>query len=196
MNFDCLFPIPVWSVDLDIDNEYLLNYIYELKDSSPGRIISNIRGWQSNNHYEDDFKELSSEVIKYGNKCLDDYGIDSDQMKLKCDNFWANVNTKGSKNKIHDHPKSFVSGVYYVRVSEGSGNIVFHSHANNQFRSFIKFNGIKTTRNTPLNVNRVEYSPKTGRLILFPSYLFHHVKPNTDDEDRVSISFNTLLSKI
>ena len=31
---------------------------------------------------------------------------------------------------------------------------------------------------------------KTGKLLLFPSYLYHGVKPTRGKEDRVSMSFN------
>lgn len=42
----------------------------------------------------------------------------------------------------------------------------------------------------------IQYQPKTGRLILFPSGAMHMVEPNPTDKDRYSISFNCRVQYI
>ena len=37
--------------------------------------------------------------------------------------------------------------------------------------------------------------PIEGLLILFPSYLEHFVEPSNADEDRISISFDVMVTK-
>ena len=38
----------------------------------------------------------------------------------------------------------------------------------------------------------VQYSPKAGTCIMFPSWLWHEVKPNQSSDTRISVSFNFL----
>src|SRR5262249_23732058 len=38
---------------------------------------------------------------------------------------WANVNPQGGLNSSHNHPNNYLSGVYYVSVPPGTGQIVF-----------------------------------------------------------------------
>ena len=41
----------------------------------------------------------------------------------------------------------------------------------------------------------VEYPPKEGLFLLFPSWLFHGVRSNDTKDNRISISFNVTLTK-
>jgi uncharacterized protein (TIGR02466 family) len=36
----------------------------------------------------------------------------------------------------------------------------------------------------------VSVQPKTGSLIIFPSWLMHYVVPNENKDDRISLAFN------
>ena len=38
----------------------------------------------------------------------------------------------------------------------------------------------------------VQYEPVAGRCIMFPSWLWHEVKPNQSNDIRISVSFNFL----
>ena len=38
-------------------------------------------------------------------------------------------------------------------------------------------------------------SAKTNKLIIFPSWLEHGVEPNMSNEDRISLSFNTIFKE-
>jgi len=39
---------------------------------------------------------------------------------------------------------------------------------------------------------QVYYMPKAGTIVMFPSWLWHEVKPNESQDIRISISFNFL----
>ena len=38
----------------------------------------------------------------------------------------------------------------------------------------------------------MKYPAKANRMLIFPAWVEHHVKPNLSDQDRISISFNIL----
>ena len=39
---------------------------------------------------------------------------------------WANINPPGGYNRPHIHPNSHFSGVYYIKATKDSGDIVFN----------------------------------------------------------------------
>ena len=38
---------------------------------------------------------------------------------------WGMINPPGSRNNVHTHPYNYLSGVYYLKVPQNSGNLVF-----------------------------------------------------------------------
>ena len=110
------------------------------------------------------------------------HGIhNSDGMKLKPSNSWANVNEKGSWNRPHLHNGCWYSGVLYLQADGDEGN----------FEAIDK--DCKVVSNFPHHQRvRTNFTlqPKTGDIHLFPSGLMHMVEPNHTDKERYSISFN------
>ena len=43
--------------------------------------------------------------------------------------------------------------------------------------------------------NMIRIRPKTGQIVIFPSYLLHSVYPNNSDQDRITIAVNSHLLK-
>ena len=85
---------------------------------------------------------------------------------------WATVHKEGIMHHMHDHPFALISGVYYVNVPEGSGDIVLydprpqHSH-----EDFV-------------------LTPLPGEFLLFPSWLKHQVQGTVGKDPRISFAFN------
>jgi hypothetical protein len=77
--------------------------------------------------------------------------------------YWAAVHDSGMAHGRHDHPASSVSGVYYVDVPDGSGGIAWHDPR------------------PSVDGGRVPLAifPKSGELVLFPSWLEHEVRPSS-----------------
>jgi len=101
---------------------------------------------------------------------------------------WANVNSKGHSNIVHNHPACVWSGVYYARAVKDSGSVAFLDprHGANMLDTgnelFDLFAG---------NIHYIE--PKEGMVVIFPSWVHHFVTPNKTDQDRISIAFNSKL---
>lgn len=182
-----LFAVPLFTVDLNLDNEKILSFCLNQKSKNVGRVCSNINGWQSTdinlNKVPNDLKNLFELVEKYS------FEFSNFSQTRKCyglDNAWININRYKDSNIKHCHPSSLFSGVYYVKVPEGSGNIVFENPAMNMMQydwgSPVMYN--KYTSHT------MSIGVREGLLLIFPSWLYHYVSPNSNDEERVSIAFN------
>jgi uncharacterized protein (TIGR02466 family) len=100
-------------------------------------------------------------------------------------NSWLNVNRPNEHHIIHNHSNSLVSGVLYIRSSYIQPTISFNRMVSPYLitaepEDFTPFNSMEWT--VPV---------EDGNIILFPSMLFHYVKPNESKDDRVSLAFNT-----
>lgn len=94
---------------------------------------------------------------------------------------WINIHKKGHYMNTHIHTTSDISGVYYHKTSGESGNIQFITP-----NLVTEHGGFGFA-----NDNAIEVSPYDGFLILFPGWLRHQVRPNTTDEERICVAFNT-----
>tara|TARA_X000000368_G_C22646610_1_gene543370 strand:- start:136 stop:522 length:387 start_codon:yes stop_codon:yes gene_type:complete len=94
---------------------------------------------------------------------------------------WAvNLKTSGYQ-KSHNHSNSWLSGVFYLKVpsklSKNDGNIKFSKHGYN----FPKSNEVSSSKIIEVN---------EGKLVMFPSSLYHETIPFESNEDRISIAFD------
>lgn len=118
-------------------------------------------------------------------------GIKKNDLTLT--SMWSNVHSSGSKHQIHQHPNSFLSGVYYPYIPEceDPGNIVFVDprQAKNMFYADFFKSSCISNRN-------IWVTPQTGLLLLFPSWLEHGTDPYICSAgiERVAISFNYQLT--
>ena len=123
-----IFPIPIHVIDINDFDDYkdqLVKEIYQERDEDPiGRKISNYGGWQSN---QVDIHESESETLK---KVI----VDSlPQLKSLSNSVsmivagWKNINEPGNFNFRHNHPRSNLSGVLWIKAPKDSGNIEFES---------------------------------------------------------------------
>lgn len=174
--------------DLNINNKEIVDRCYELRNTDPnGRIISNVGGWQSNNIDLKWFPELYSEVSKRLQE-LHYYFEFKDQQVTKITDAWININEPMNYNAPHDHGGGLFSGAYYVNAEDDMGDITFITPIG-AHTFCISGNLVKTFN--PFNSNVQTVKPKTGTLVLFPSWLVHYTGPNLSNKNRISISFNS-----
>ena len=104
-------------------------------------------------------------------------------------NMWANINYPGCFNRPHIHPNSLFSGVYFIKTPQKSGNLMVYDP-----RPGVQMTmpNRKEGKLSPELWREVHYEPKAGRCIMFPSWLWHEVKPNQSNDIRISVSFNFL----
>ena len=99
---------------------------------------------------------------------------------------WANILAPGGQQAAHIHNLGWASGVFYSSVPVGidaasdEGWIVFGEP------------GYGLPRPSSARVRKIQ--PKAGRMLLFPSYMWHHTVPLNGSDERISIAFD-IVSK-
>ena len=152
----------------DIDNEQLAEIIVD-----HGRRESEDVADTTHEDFDFPDNEQFRKLIPYIKK---EFNNINPERKLVLKNYWANVQEKRESSTLHDHydpcEKLSLSGVYYVQLLEGAGNLVFNIPEN-------QYNKI-----------RFQITPMVGQYFLFPSWLEHFVTRNYSEDFRISISFN------
>ena len=104
--------------------------------------------------------------------------------KLVITQSWLNKSKKGESHHEHVHPNSMVSGVWYPQIHEQMPPIQFRSRGQRDV-------SLSTEHYNTFNSATFLLPMKKGELILFPSNLTHSVPTNVNEEERISLSFNT-----
>ena len=98
---------------------------------------------------------------------------------------WGTVLEAGGHQAPHIHPLGWLSGVYYARVPNGMS-------ANDPEAGWIEF-GVPPSRFrvATMPVSR-RFEPRSGRLLLFPSWAWHRTLPFTAEGRRISLAFDVM----
>ena len=130
-------------------------------------------------------KELNTKLIGEIDKYLEATGFRSDKV---IGNSWFNLQNVGSTLQRHTHPGATISGALYVNVNENSSPICFYNP-----NPYLGFSSFEPSKCTDFTYEWFSFKPKTGSLLLFPSWLAHGsngIQNNT--QKRMVISFNAI----
>lgn len=83
----------------------------------------------------------------------------------KYEGLWSVALHKGGYHVRHDHPKGWISGVYYVQAGIGGGM---------------------------LDIGGQRIQPKPGMLVLFPSDIAHGTTQYLSEEPRLTVAFDVV----
>ena len=194
MERQLIFPTELWKTKLDIDNDQLSDFILDLEKNTKSNEISNIGGWQSKPDFIflPELQDLRDKI----SKILEEVSVTNaykDDVSIILNNGWANVNRYKDYNTSHQHPLSYWSGVYYVKVPEKSGNLYFMDPKISR-TMIVEYPFVKNFNN-PSQANHISLKPEEGGFVLFPSYIEHLVRPNMSNKPRISIAVNFGLKK-
>jgi uncharacterized protein (TIGR02466 family) len=191
-----VFPTPIWQIEMEnapVFNQNLLTVIEtERAQDSKGVQASNVLGWhsQDNLHKNEKIQRLLGVISQSILAIVNELEWDLDQIKPVINHCWAMVMPKYAFSSLHHHPNAVLSGVYYVKVPEHSGDLYFHDP---RAGSQILLPPLR--KQTVWTLGKVRFKPKEGMLVIFPSWFWHGVEPNLSEECRISISFNIGVSK-
>lgn len=171
---------------LELNLESLENLCYRLSENSAGRNISNKGGWQSNDldHNLSELKEILNKIQSKLDALCNEFNLKN----VIIDNVWLNLNRTNSFNTTHNHPYSVFSGVFYIKSTGHSGNLVL-KNPNELLEYHIDKKYID--KQNGFNSSNWTIEPESGKLVIFPSWLNHEVEPNLSNNDRISLSFNS-----
>ena len=191
-NEHMLFPTPLWQVQIKgEDNDAIKKYVYNLRDTTEGVVISNRGGWHSKDILEpipEALENLFSNFQSFVNQyCAQITGLN----QLKIGNFWFNINSKYDYNRTHDHQNSILSAVYYIDA-EGDNIGSFVAERDDSAEFFLG-----TYKNiSPFTSTSFSIIPLTGFAFIMPSWVLHSVEQNFEDRDRISLAVNFIRHDI
>ena len=122
------------------------------------------------------FADLGRLLTKHGRAFSKDLGWD---VRPKLDSLWVNLLKGGGHHAGHIHPRSVLSGTFYVEAPAGAGAIRFEDPRLPMMMA------APTRPDTFVSVD-----PRPGLLLLWESWLRHEVMPGAGKGERLSISFN------
>jgi uncharacterized protein (TIGR02466 family) len=192
------FPTHVGGFQLPNTSELaprISNVILEREKQESGVQRSNMGGWHSDDQLlnwpelqfadlGDTFRSAVSHMIAATS------GVARFNVRLTMA-AWANVNRAGTSNSVHIHPDNHWSGVLYVK----SPNFFTDPLKNAGAIQFQDPRGAINMLKTPGLSDNVACAPEVGRILVFPSWLYHSVSPFSLDEVRISIAFNARISE-
>jgi uncharacterized protein (TIGR02466 family) len=179
-------------------NSELKRSILEHESRDEGVQHSNLGGWQSSWDFETwggpPARRLLDAARELATRMTSDRAGKAVRIAWKT-NAWANVNRHSHGNEFHTHPGAYWSGTYYVDDG-GIGD----DHALGGEFEIQDPRGVAPAMYAPLlgfavpggqsaGASELVY-PKSGQLVLFPSWLLHAVRPYRGDRERISVAFN------
>jgi uncharacterized protein (TIGR02466 family) len=133
---------------------------------------------------------INHAVIRYIDHSAIDYAVDWHLQG------WANVNRFGDYHNLHNHPRAWLSGTYYVSVPDTPIDLPGRSDRTPGAISF--FDPRPQANMTAIKADgqvdpEHRIQPRSGDILLWPAFVHHLVHPNLSQDHRISVSFNVVL---
>ena len=188
MIIEKFFPTIVYGKDVQLDNNKLAQDIIKWANTDKGVSKTNYNGWHSTTDMgnKPEYQLLLTELLRMQNEIYQNEHIDR---YARLGNMWANINPPESMNMPHIHPNALFSGVYYVKSQPNCGRLkIMDPRPGAQLYMPARKSG-DPGRDMWKDAN---IEPITGRIIMFPAWLWHSVEENKSNDIRISVSFNFL----
>ena len=141
------------------------------------------------------FPKLKEEILIHINNYIKNVHDPDADFKCKITQSWLNFYSQHRPSlHEHDHPNSFLSGVYYLKTKQ-EDLIIFRDHKCIEKYGF----QFEVKQSTNFNQQNVVVTVEEGILLLWPSTVKHYVPQmneigSSHKIDRISLSFNTFLT--
>lgn len=178
-------------------NPALRDVVAARKAADPGISRSNIQGWHSDTEMArwggEPARALALATLQVCGMHTHDRALSGGKPRFEMGlEMWANISPAGASNQLHAHPGCVWSAVYYVDDGGDleSGRLVLHDPRYPMNRMAAP--DLVFASNGVAEEIRVEIAPEPGKLVVFPSWLMHSVKPHKGARDRISIALNVM----
>lgn len=181
--------------ECQVVNEGLLKALLNMESEQPSIDHANMGGWHSKGDLLDqpvsEIVQLRQWIAEAINRMVHATGqlpevrgrpAPRGNFRLTA---WGNISRKGNYHRMHSHPNSAWSGVYYLTDSHSDLPLdgVLELYDPRQFAEMVDVPG------SPYG-QRIHITPIPGLMVVFPSWLYHFVHPVKSDTLRASIAFN------
>jgi len=133
--------------------------------------------------------EVKKEVMSHVNGFVRNALHVTPEIEFHITNSWVMRHHRGDWAPRHYHNNSLVSGIFYIKCDENSGDLVL-SRSSTHINLFPPTFQFKFTENNLFNSGYWEFTPQENQIFLFPSHLDHEVKPSNSDRERICVAFN------
>jgi uncharacterized protein (TIGR02466 family) len=171
---------------INIEPSELIQLCYDTANQNKD-FYSNILFDENN----DSIKYIKNEVIKIINKLHLKIGLSKDY-KQEIVSMWGNIGYPHRTTMPHCHHGTFFSAILYLTdgKDDGSGNLFF-MNPDKQKSDYMRPNHIDTYNQYTSDSWKIK--PSIGKLIVFPSWLWHYVCVDPQGEGRISIAIDTQI---
>jgi len=154
------------------NKKYLLEKIKKLEFNKSKNLSTTFKNYKNIIFENKDFKEFKDFICKNIEAVLSDA---TNKKQFEMISSWFQIYSKNQFHDFHAHGthENYYSCIYYVNAGKKSANTVF---------AFPGYPYIEISKTFHI-------LSKTGKMVLFPSYIPHYVEPN-QDTSRVIFSCN------
>lgn len=203
-----LFPTPILIATMPdaeaLNTELRRIILAREQEGSESSERSNRGGWQSTWDMQQWGGEPIQTVLAFARAIVDEATVDRTGQHHRLTwriNCWANVNRTGHGNQLHTHPGALWSASYYV----DDGGIAENPSLGGEFE-IADPRGVAPVMYAPqltfpgpdgLSLGESQrLTPRTGAMIVFPSWLQHGVCPYRGTRERISIAINFSIAGV
>jgi len=138
---------------------------------------------------DNNFRDLMTYINQKSIDFLDVQGFDINKYKMVFTEMWVQEFSRkgGGHHSTHIHHNNHVSGFYFLKCSENTSYPIFHDPRPAALMTKLREKNILDI--TPAS-NMINFKPKPGTLIIFPSYLPHEYVIDNGSEPFRFIHFN------
>ena len=182
-----LFPTPLYKSYLERKlTKKELSFVNKCKldsNKNEGNLTSNNNYVLNNKIFKNLKKELELRIEDYFDKIIQA----KKHLSFYITQSWLNYTEKNEYHHKHEHPNSFISGVFYINSNKEFDKIIFFKKIND---ITIKIDPEKWNE---WNAESWWIPVKTGDILLFPSSTTHMVETKKGDDTRISLAFNIFI---
>jgi uncharacterized protein (TIGR02466 family) len=163
---------------LSIFRNYIYKYNIKICQEEQKILHLLVKNYKAEEHYTTYYKDsvlIFSELSSLKEKLTKIF----DELNLKIIHAWVQGYGQEDKHVLHTHGDAMYSSILYLNCTKNSSETVFY-HPLYPHHYFYK-----------IKKEKIIVKPKVGKLIIFPSYIAHEVKPNKD-RSRLIMSLNAV----
>ena len=209
---DNFFFPKIFKIDVKIskiNSDFFTNYHKKFKKNKYSN-TKNLFQSVHDIHKIKDFVELRLKIEEILNKKIKNFFLQKNVKGVfKIKSMWFVIMKKDSIHRIHIHPKSTLSGIFYFKVKKNTGgkttflipnfNKKFYDKLIPRKYTSKKTNLIILKKNNVVEkkiLQKKEYilEPRENNMVIFNSYLFHGVKKYNYKKDRISIAWDAVYT--
>ena len=161
-----------WIKDLNkISDEYLKNSYGKTKKQIDERnkIVGNVKDHGFSYHSDKRIKNFENLLLDMSWNLLNSQGYLMENYKMVINELWVQEFAKsgGGHHDTHIHGNNHISGFYFLKCSDKTSFPIFHDPRPAKIMSQLP---LKNTQEVTTGSSMINYKPKPGTLIIFPSF--------------------------